>query len=267
MHPLERFPSRADFLVEELTAELAGVPAGERVGTKEELRQRFGVSLVTLSQALRVLEGQGLVELRTGPGGGVFASRPTEHLLVSNIVASFRHGTPTAEETMAVREVLEPLVARLAARHRDQSDLSAFEELLASMEVSLDDPSEYLRANWQLHKRISEATGNRALVVVYGALVGFLEAELEGARPARTFLAQRRENLELHAQLVEAIAAGDAELAASLACHHAPVEPPGGRRKGHVAKATGSRASASARRLGGRRLAGKSSGLEVEALG
>jgi len=262
MHPLERFPTRAEFLVEVLTAELAGVPLGGRIGTKEELRQRFGVSLATLSQALRVLEGQGLVELRTGPGGGVFASRPTERLLVSNIAASFRHGTPTAEETMAVREVLEPLVASLAARNREPFDLSALQELLVRMEASLADPAEYLRANWQLHKRICEATANRALVVVYGALVNFLEAELEGARPAKTFLAQRRENLELHSRLVEAIAAGDVELAASLARHHAPVES---RLSGRTA--TSPKAPAAARRLGRRRPARESAEMREETLG
>jgi DNA-binding FadR family transcriptional regulator len=204
--------------------EAARMKGGEgRLGTREELRRRFGVSLATLGQALRLLEGQGLVETRTGPGGGVFASRPGQELLVSNLVLGFRHGTGTVEEALAVRAMLEPFVARQAARSRAPSDEEALRRSLAVLEQAVGDPAAYLRANWDLHRAIANVCGNQVLRTLYVSVLHFVEQELVGARPGAGFPEEHEANFRLHAALVEAIVAGDADAAAARAAHHAPV--------------------------------------------
>ena len=59
--------------IEELLLE-KGIKPGVRLGSKEELGRCFRVSPGTLNEALRVLETRGILELRRGSKGGVFAA-------------------------------------------------------------------------------------------------------------------------------------------------------------------------------------------------
>lgn len=205
-----------------MAAMAAESPPSTRLGTKDELRLRFGVSSATVSEALRLVQSQGLVRMQTGPGGGVFTAEPTGKLLLSNLLLGFRGGIMAIRDVLDAREALEAAVGQHAAAHRSPRDLRDLRKLIAAMEHHLDDPERYLRLNWQLHRRIAESAGNEVLTGIYSSLVRFLEEELTQAMADGSFEAHRRENLMLHAELVEAIADKDAEKASSLAAHHAP---------------------------------------------
>src|ERR687885_440239 len=67
---------RAEAVARDLEAEILGgrLTPGDRLGTKDDLRQRFGVAVATVNEAVRLLETRGLIEARPGPGGGVFVA-------------------------------------------------------------------------------------------------------------------------------------------------------------------------------------------------
>src|SRR4051794_41964096 len=67
---------RAEAVARDLEAQIlgGGLAPGERLGTKEDLRRRFGVAVATVNEAVRLLEMRGLTEVRPGPGGGVFVA-------------------------------------------------------------------------------------------------------------------------------------------------------------------------------------------------
>ena len=69
--PLGARVSRAELVARELEREIAdGLKAGERLGTKDDLRKRFRVAVATLNEALRLLEMRGLIEARPDPAVG-----------------------------------------------------------------------------------------------------------------------------------------------------------------------------------------------------
>ena len=62
--PLQVAEAMKQFVVSE------GLQAGDKLPSEAELMALFGMAKGTIREATRILEAQGLVKTRTGPGGG-----------------------------------------------------------------------------------------------------------------------------------------------------------------------------------------------------
>jgi len=95
---------------------------GDLLPRQEVLVEQFGVSLVSLREALRILETEGLVSVRRGNRGGAVVHAPAKAnaaymlglLLQSDYV-------PLADLGTALQE-LEPICAAFAARRPDRNE-------------------------------------------------------------------------------------------------------------------------------------------------
>jgi DNA-binding FadR family transcriptional regulator len=196
------------------------LPDGWRLGTKGDMRQRFGVAVGTVNEAIRLLETRGLVAARPGPGGGLFVSSPSPRIRLSHLILGFKEGGTTIADCLAVRNALEPLIAEDARRCHDADDIAALREILQRMGDSADSPGGFLEANWALHRRIAEISPNAVLRAVYGTLMDYIETAVEDVTPDEVF--RSRQNLKVHEALVDAIASGDKAKVASALRRHAP---------------------------------------------
>lgn len=210
--------SRAELVARELEREIVDErDPGERLGTKEDLRKRFGVAVATVNEALRLLETRGLIEARPGPGGGVFVSRPAVRVALAHTVLGFETGSTTYEECLEVRDALEPLVDSHAARYHRASDIREMRRICKDMERAVDDPVAFFKANWALHRRIAQLCRNAPLRNMYLALIDFLALSVERARFAHF---DGEGLLEVHRDLIDAIDRGEGpELDAAIRAH------------------------------------------------
>jgi DNA-binding FadR family transcriptional regulator len=216
----------AESIARTLEAEVmdGALERGARVGTKEELRQRFGVALATVGEAVKLLETRGVLTTRPGPGGGVFVSDNTARVRVNQFLMGYRWSEAEVVHHHAVRNALEPLICRHAAAHCGAADAEDLRAQVADMHGAMDESLPYLRLTWALHRRIARLCPNPPLQDVYLTMLDFLEESTEQVDIA-PFNAHR--HYVIHRELVEAIIAGAGErLEAAIAAHEVQPNAP-----------------------------------------
>lgn len=63
-------------------------PSGEHLGSLTEVAEKLGVGIVTVQQAARILEHEGLLAVKRGPGGGYYGARP-DHAAIERALATY----------------------------------------------------------------------------------------------------------------------------------------------------------------------------------
>jgi DNA-binding FadR family transcriptional regulator len=100
-----------------------------QIGSLGEVASLLGVGIVTVQQAARVLEHEGLLAVRRGPGGGYYGARPDEAALERSVAAYMRvHGCSYAD-ALDITSLLDCEIIASAARCRDESLRSALQAL------------------------------------------------------------------------------------------------------------------------------------------
>lgn len=205
--PLRARVSRAETLARRLETEIVteALPPGRRLGTKDELRQRFGVAVGTLNEAVRLMEMRGLVAARPGPGGGLFVASVPDRSQTSHTILGLDWEQATLGDCVELRDALEPAMCRHVARVHDAADLRELEALVDAMEPVVANPQAYFAANWAFHRRVAEACENAPLRSVYLALYDFIVRGLGDF----AFEYEPEEALAVHRELVAAIGTGE----------------------------------------------------------
>jgi len=210
--------SLIDQVVEELKlAVVSGTyEVGEKLPGEHALCERLGVSRPTVREALRVVQAIGLVELR--PGRGAFVARTSE-LDQASIASWFADNTPKLGELMEVRQAVEPLAVRLAARRRTARDVKRLRALHEQFQVAVSalNASELALLDEEFHKAIVEAARNALLTKIHRLVV----AELRSYR-ARAFAVPENaaHALEPHRRILDAIDAQDPDEAMAHMTEH-----------------------------------------------
>ncbi|QJP14426.1 GntR family transcriptional regulator [Starkeya sp. ORNL1] len=177
------------------------LPMGSKLG-EEVLAQRFGVSRGPLREALRRLEGRGLV-VRAAHAGVRVVSLSRKALL----------------ELYEMRELLEGLAARLAARNMSKDEVDGLYALLeADLNTGLrGDAYPLVFGDADFHFRIAEGSKSARLQQL---LCGDLYSLIRLCRFKTAHVPGQMKSYRDHQRIVEAIQDGDEELAEVLMRRH-----------------------------------------------
>lgn len=186
---------------------------GDRLPTERELVRQFGVSRVTVRDALRSLEAGGLIQVRIGGQGGPYVAHPDVAVLSTNLGNQLQLSGCTFWELAEARLAQETTAARLAAERAKPEDLALLEEALREAgEVGT------AAASVDFHEAVARASGNRALWMMFAAtrtLIREAFDELHALQPDMATSARRA-----HEALLAAIAGRDGDRAVELMRAH-----------------------------------------------
>ena len=136
------------------------IKPGESLPSERELASMFGVGRPTIQHALRLLEAAGLVEARRGRSGGTFVSHPDlDGHAVDGLIPRVMRRRKEVENLLLYRRLIEPPVARLAARTRRSTDLAAMRGALRGMAAATSE-AEYMQHDTDFHLAVARGTGN-----------------------------------------------------------------------------------------------------------
>lgn len=174
-------------------------PPGERL-LEDQLAQDLDVSRNPVREALQALATEGFVEIEPRRGARVATISPAR-----------------AAELFEVREALEGLAGRLAAERRTPAQVRELQAIVREGHEGVDAGrlGELPALNTRFHVTLHAAAGNAMLAETVGRLSPVITWVY-----ARRIAARSRDSWSEHAAIVDAVAAGDAQLAGILACQH-----------------------------------------------
>jgi len=199
------------FAVDQITAliEEGKLAVGQKLPSERELTNQLNVSRASTREALRVLEAQGLIEVRPGKGAYVVASIPQGDIQ-AGLNAWFEEHRDEVLDMLEVRELLEGYAVYQAAQVTSPEVVREMRETIEEMRrcVEMDALVEATSADRKFHRLLYEASGNRFLKLLGDGIVG----ALFGPRFSLLRIpgwAQR--SLEEHTTILDAIETGNPE--------------------------------------------------------
>jgi len=215
-------PKAADVLADQLREKIlrGELPEGTDLPKERELQAKAGLSRATVREALRILEGEGLIATRIGRNGGSAVSRPTRKTVERSVGIFIRGQRIRLEAVLEARAAIEPSSARYAALHRTDDDLAALErchDKLEQASTSHDVPG-YIKANLDWHVQVVRASHNELLIAFIAAVSQpmYEATDLEGFNSPEV----RKAAIEAHRKVMAAIRAGDGDAAARRMDRH-----------------------------------------------
>ncbi len=216
-------PKISDVIMEQLEAMIleGSLKPGQQLPPERELAHQFEVSRPSLREALQKLSARGLIVSRQG--GGSFVSENIGSSMVDPLTELFSTHPEAQYDLLEFRHALEGVSAYYAAMRCTEADKSRLQECYVSLQSAHDEKlfEQETRADADFHLAIAEASHNAVLLHTMRSLFTLLHkniyANLESVYPKR----DTRERIhDQHKVLLDAIVAGDPEMARNAAHDH-----------------------------------------------
>jgi GntR family transcriptional repressor for pyruvate dehydrogenase complex len=190
--------------------------AGDRLPSERDMAAEFQVSRVAIREALRALENSGFIVTRQGVNGGAYVTELTFGHITNAFLNLFLADKISIPELYHVRLLVEPEIARLAAKSIEPEYAQRLKEALEAEELPTSSLSEDIEKKTAVHYILAEMCGNRFLEAILRSSMKLTHRVIEVAAPEPYTL----HPAGMHRPVVEAVLAGDPEAAFSAMKKH-----------------------------------------------
>ena len=178
---------------------------GDRLLSERAMIDLFGVGRTSLREALRALEGIGVVETRAGEG--TFVSTDSNKIYRKPLELGVFDNKQSVKEIFDARWIIEVGMMTLVSQQITNEELKKCKKILEKMKALNSSEFEYfLDLDYQFHKIISESSNN-------GVLIEFLNLtrriiDEERLHTSITSIGLKK-SLVVHQNILDALTSGD----------------------------------------------------------
>ncbi len=218
--PRKRSLKTAELIARQIVADISnkGLKPDDHLPPEAIMVEEYGVGRASVREALRLLEGQGLVQIKAGPGGGPIVGTASPQNLARVFTLFLRLLGVTYEELGDAILILEPhLVEKAANQVKNGAKLEALQNVA---EYTVDSLGQYdLSVNGfrDFHRLVVDASGNRVLGLISNSLSVIFAEHLLSSIDTRSFHQTAAQD---HLNVAKAILRGHPKAARELMEDH-----------------------------------------------
>ena len=141
---------------------------GKPIPSEKELAKVFGVSNLTVRQALRALDAMGIIEVKSG--SCAYLNESVKKIFINPMKFLTLVHQVDINEINQIRRLIEIPLAGLAAEKATEQDIKAIEYALKKSKENRYDIKKYLIYEMAFHEAIFKASGNRILEALMSSI-------------------------------------------------------------------------------------------------
>lgn len=186
--------------------------SGDKLPSESNMAIQFGVSKVTVRQAIRVLENSGIVYTKQGVDGGIFVAEADTMSVSSYLSDMLRLKRVKMSDLTMARIVFEPDIAFRVAKIWESKDLEDVERNVQEAQIALD-KDEFRRSrllNLEFHRLVCNITKNPVVIFALNSVIDVLEENVLKTELDRDFI---RDEIIAHETILEKIRSREREQA------------------------------------------------------
>jgi GntR family transcriptional regulator, transcriptional repressor for pyruvate dehydrogenase complex len=147
-----------------------GLQPGSGLPSESVMLERFDIGRGSLREALRILEVNGLVIIKTGPGGGPIVAAPDPRNFGQMSTLHLQSIGATYRQLLEARVEYEALLARKAAEREGDAAAHAVREAMELSSQPTADDSRYATVTSGFHAAVCNAGGNPVLALAANSI-------------------------------------------------------------------------------------------------
>ena len=187
---------------------------GEKLPSEGDLATLFGVSRVSIREALQRLATLGLLETRHGEG--TFVRGVTSESYLNSLLPALVLDKANIFDVLEYRQTMEKGVVALVVEKASEAEIAVLEESYRKMVDCRQNSIEFAHADLDFHLTLTKVTGNQVFIKVNSIIQDILRASMEDI----VDLLGTRDGLDYHKRILDAIKRRDSRTAQELMEEH-----------------------------------------------